>query len=55
MPICMKCGQQAKKAYDCEHTIDQEHCIECYTELHYYLTEPNVPSLISKNGNQCVT
>ncbi|HJU13858.1 MAG TPA: hypothetical protein VJ792_05320 [Candidatus Nitrosotalea sp.] len=40
MQTCTKCGQEAKKLYDCEHTNDQEYCVECYTELHYYLTEP---------------
>ncbi len=39
MPICAKCGQEVTKVRDCEHTNDQEYCTECYTELHYYLTE----------------
>jgi len=25
--------------YDCDHTDDEEYCKECYTELHYYMTE----------------
>jgi len=25
--------------YNCEHTNDQDYCSDCYTELHYYLTE----------------
>lgn len=39
MQTCSKCGKESKKTYDCEHTHDQEYCVECYTELHYYLTE----------------
>lgn len=39
MNLCAKCGQESKKLYDCEHTSDLEYCVECYTELHYYLTE----------------
>lgn len=41
MPICMKCGVEVTKLHDCEHTNFQEYCKECYTELHYYLTEPD--------------
>ena len=39
MITCRKCGQNSKKLYNCEHTNEQEYCAECYTELHYYLTE----------------
>lgn len=39
MGVCAKCGQESKKLYDCEHTDSCEYCVECYTELHYYLTE----------------
>ena len=39
MPICSKCDKESTKVYDCEHTEFQEFCKECYTELHYYLTE----------------
>jgi hypothetical protein len=39
MPVCAKCNNQVFKVYDCDHTGDQEYCTECYTELHYYLTE----------------
>ena len=39
MPTCAKCNNHAVKVYDCDHTNDQEYCTECYTELHYYLTE----------------
>lgn len=39
MHICVKCGHESKKLYSCEHTDDNEYCVECYTELHYYLTE----------------
>ncbi|MFB5648921.1 MAG: hypothetical protein ACE5RM_05510 [Candidatus Nitrosomaritimum aestuariumsis] len=41
MPVCKKCKTDVSKVYDCEHTDDQEYCKECYTELHYYLTEKN--------------
>ena len=39
MPVCAKCNNDVSKVYDCDHTNDQEYCTECYTELHYYLTE----------------
>lgn len=39
MPVCTKCRNKVPKIYDCEHTEFQEFCKECYTELHYYLTE----------------
>ncbi|MGI0018823.1 MAG: hypothetical protein ACREA1_08940 [Nitrosotalea sp.] len=39
MTSCVKCSQDATKTYNCEHTNDEEYCVECYTELHYYLTE----------------
>ena len=39
MIICSKCGKEASNSYDCEHTDFQEWCTECYTELHYYITE----------------
>ena len=39
MPICAKCGNEVTKVYDCDHTDEKEFCKECYTELHYYLTE----------------
>lgn len=39
MPICSKCKRESKKVLDCIHTNDKEYCIECYTELHYYVTE----------------
>lgn len=41
MTKCAKCGQDKSKVYDCEHTHDQDYCVECYTELHYYMTEKN--------------
>ena len=41
LPItCAKCHNGAKKTYNCDHTDYAEYCTECYTELHYYLTEP---------------
>ena len=39
MTKCEKCGQDTSKGYDCEHTKFEEYCKECYTELHYYITE----------------
>lgn len=39
MPTCAKCENDVKKVYDCDHTNFEEYCVECYTELHYYLTE----------------
>ena len=39
MQMCSKCGKEVKKTHQCEHTNDQEFCVGCYTELHYYLTE----------------
>jgi len=40
MPKCKKCDNKVPKVYDCEHTEFEEYCKDCYTELHYYLTEP---------------
>jgi hypothetical protein len=39
MTICKKCSKDSKNYYDCEHTNFEEFCKECYTELHYYMTE----------------
>lgn len=39
MTTCNKCKKTVDKTYNCEHTKEQEYCRECYTELHYYLTE----------------
>ncbi len=40
MPTCSKCkNDNVKKVYDCDHTKFEDYCVECYTELHYYLTE----------------
>ncbi len=45
MPICEKCKNFVRKVYDCEHTNDEEYCVECYMELHYYINEdPNKAS-----------
>ncbi len=41
LPTCAKCNNDVKKVYDCDHTDFKEYCVECYTELHYYLTEKN--------------
>jgi nickel-dependent lactate racemase len=41
MTNCKKCDNDVSKVYDCEHTKFEEYCKECYTELHYYLTEKN--------------
>ena len=39
MPVCAKCRTEARRVYDCDHTDSEGYCKECYTELHYYLTE----------------
>lgn len=39
MTTCVKCSQDSNKTYNCEHTLNEEYCVECYTELHYYFTE----------------
>ena len=39
MPICAKCKNDVKKIYDCDHTNYLDYCKECYTELHYNITE----------------
>ncbi len=39
MTVCKKCSNDSKKTYDCEHTDFEQYCTECYTELHYYMTE----------------
>jgi len=41
MPFCSKCSTEVTKVHQCEHTDDKEYCVECYTELHYYITEKN--------------
>jgi len=41
MPFCSKCSTEVTKVNQCEHTDDKEYCVECYTELHYYITEKN--------------
>lgn len=38
-PACAKCGGEARRPRDCEHTGWAAYCTECYVELHYYLTE----------------
>ena len=40
IPMCAKCGGEARRPRDCEHTGWAVFCTECYVELHYYLTEP---------------
>lgn len=39
-PLCAKCGGEARRPRDCEHTGWAAYCTECYVELHYYLNEP---------------
>jgi len=39
MPVCEKCQNKVPKVYNCEHTNNEDFCVDCYTELHYYLTE----------------
>jgi len=38
---CSKCKQVVNRIYDCEHTKFEKYCNECYTEIHYDLTEKN--------------
>lgn len=38
MTVCFECSQDSEKALNCKHVDEPEYCIECYTELHYYLT-----------------
>lgn len=33
-----KCDQDLKISHDPEDAGEKEYCVECYTELHYYLT-----------------
>jgi hypothetical protein len=42
MATCSKCGSNAKKTHNCVHTNDENYCVECYTEIHYYITEKKV-------------
>ena len=43
MPVCKKCKGDVKRVYDCDHTNFEQYCVECYTELHYYMTEKGNP------------
>ena len=44
MPTCAKCENDVNKVYDCDHTNDESYCKECYTELHYDITEEDKTS-----------
>lgn len=39
MILQSKCDQESKKTSNCECVEEQEYCVECYTELHYYVSE----------------
>lgn len=39
MTVCFECGKDPTKICHCQHMEEQEYCTDCYTELHYYLTE----------------
>jgi len=39
MTMCAKRGEERQKIYNYEHTEYQKYYVECYTELHYCLTE----------------
>lgn len=39
MILQSKCGQESKKMLNYERNEEQEYCVECYTELHYYMAE----------------
>lgn len=40
MMICIVCGKKLTETCNCKHAEENEYRVECYTELHYYLTEP---------------
>ena len=40
-----ECDTDSKKMLNCKHDDELEYCIECYTELYYYLP-------VQKNGLQ---
>ncbi len=39
MQICTKCQNQVSKVYNCQHTMEKDFCVECYTEIHYEITK----------------
>ena len=41
MTICFECDQDLEKILNCKHIDEPEYCLECYTELHYYLPVQN--------------
>ncbi len=39
MPICPICKRDVKRVLSCEHTNDEDVCVECYQEIHYKITK----------------
>lgn len=35
---CNRCGADADKVYQCDHTEGKDTCKECYQEIHWLLT-----------------
>ena len=38
MTTCTRCGFEASRMFQCEHTGGREMCQECYQEIHWLLT-----------------
>lgn len=43
MTGCARCGVEAERTYECEHTGNKGMCKECYQETHWLLTTNNEP------------
>ena len=41
MTSCFECDTDSKKMLNCKRIDEFEYCIECYTELYYYLPVQN--------------
>ena len=37
MTGCARCGVEADKTYECEHTGNKSMCKECYQEIHWLI------------------
>jgi hypothetical protein len=38
---CSRCGLDAERTYQCEHTYSKDMCKECYQEIHWLLVTAN--------------
>lgn len=47
MMISSKDIQDSKEEPSYQESLDKEFCVECYTELHYYVTLSNVRTIPS--------